>query len=99
LAVLAGVLGLSTPQATPQAAQQVAALLRAAQDDAQPRETLQTASGLADREHFRQAYLEPLLNAGWLERTLPEKRTSPHQRYRLAAAARTWLHAYTLPSA
>lgn len=81
------------------AAQQVAAILRAAEDEAQPRETLQTALGLADREHFRQAYLEPLIKAGWLERTLPKKRTSPHQRYRLAEAGRTWLHAYTLPSA
>ncbi len=37
------------------------------------------------------AYLEPLLTAGWLERTLPDKPTSPNQRYRIGEAGRAWL--------
>jgi len=95
LSELAAILGLSTPQATPQVATQVAKVLAAA-DEPQPREALQQATGILDREHFRNAYLEPLLAAGWLERTIPEKPTSPNQRYRLTEKGRAWLA--TLPT-
>jgi predicted HTH transcriptional regulator len=87
---LAEALGLPTPQATPQAATQVAKLLEAA-GEVQTRELLQRAAGMADREHFRKTYLEPLLTAGWIERTLPDKPTSPHQRYRLTEKGQAWL--------
>ncbi len=96
LSELATILGLSTPQATPQVATQVAKALAAA-DETQAREALQQAAGILDREHFRNAYLEPLLVAGWLERTLPDKPTSPNQRYRLTEKGRAWLA--TLPKA
>lgn len=46
---------------------------------------------LAHREHFRKAYLEPLVTAGWLERTIPDKPTSPNQKYRLTEKGRAWL--------
>ena len=46
------------------------------------RSELQQAAGLKDREHFRQAYLEPLLATGWLEMTIPDKPRSSKQRYR-----------------
>jgi hypothetical protein len=62
-------------------------------EEPHPREALQEAAGINDREHFRKAYLEPLLTAAWLERTIPEKPTSPNQRYRLTAKGRTWLDA------
>lgn len=94
LSELATILGLSTPQATPQVATQVAtqvAKVLTAADGPEPREVLQQAAGILDREHFRNAYLEPLLAAGWLERTLPAKPTSPNQRYRLTEKGRTWL--------
>jgi hypothetical protein len=52
---------------------------------------LQAATGLTDREHFRKAYLEPLLAAGWLEMTLPDKPQSPRQRYRTTKQGRTVL--------
>ena len=53
---------------------QVGKLLRAA---AEPpiREHLQDALGLQNREHFRQTYLEPLLTARWMDRTIPDKPT------------------------
>lgn len=40
--------------------------------------------GLANREHFRKAYLEEALRRGRIERTLPDKPNSRNQRYRLA---------------
>ncbi len=81
---VAEALGIPTAQA--------AKVLSAA--DAEPgktRDELQTAADIAHREHFRKAYLEPLVAAGWLERTLPDKPTSPNQKYRLTAKGRAWL--------
>jgi predicted transcriptional regulator len=46
---------------------------------------------MKDREHFRQAYIEPLVNAGWIERTIPDKPTSRLQKYRLTDKGRYWL--------
>jgi ATP-dependent DNA helicase RecG len=46
------------------------------------RDELQRASGIKDREHFRKRYLEPLLTAGWLEMTIPDKPRSSKQKYR-----------------
>jgi hypothetical protein len=43
------------------------------------------------REHFRKAYIDPLVTAGWLERTIPDKPTSRLQKYSLAAKGRAWL--------
>jgi ATP-dependent DNA helicase RecG len=90
LTELATALGLSTPQATPQVAQQAAALLGAAIEP-ESRDALQASLGLEDREHFRKTYLEPMLTAAWLERTIPDKPTSPKQKYRITARGRTWL--------
>ena len=78
-----------TPQITEQVSEQVGeqvtpqviAVLEAART-ARNREELQRAVGLRDREHFRKAYLEPLLVAGWLEMTIPDKPRSSKQRYR-----------------
>jgi hypothetical protein len=85
---VAEALGIPTAQATAQAAKVLSAA------DAEPgktRDELQTAADIAHREHFRKAYLEPLVAAGWLERTLPDKPTSPNQKYRLTAKGRAWL--------
>ena len=90
LGELAQALRLPTPQATPQVAQQAAAMLKIAVKP-QPRDVLQAAFGLDDREHFRKTYLEPLLAAGWLERTIPDKPTSRNQRYQLGEESRRWL--------
>jgi ATP-dependent DNA helicase RecG len=70
-----------TPQVTPQATPQVVAVLKAART-ASSREELQKAVDLKDRRHFRKAYLDSLLGAGWLEMMIPEKPRSPKQSYR-----------------
>ena len=75
------------PQVTPQVTPQVVAILEAAQAPSN-RSGLQEAAGLKDREHFRLAYLEPLLDAGWLEMTIPDKPRSSNQRYRTTDAGR-----------
>ncbi len=92
LSSLGAALGIPTPQATPQVAQQVAKALAVATEPV-ARETLQEAMAMKDREHFRQTYLEPLIAAGWLERTIPDKPTSPNQKYRLTDKGRAWLAA------
>ncbi|HET7584942.1 MAG TPA: ATP-binding protein [Gemmatimonadaceae bacterium] len=91
LSDIASVLGVTTPQVTPQVATQVLRIIEAARTAPASREELQRATNLSDRKHFRTAYLEPLVKAGWLERTIPEKPTSRLQRYRLGEPARTWL--------
>jgi ATP-dependent DNA helicase RecG len=40
---------------------------------------------------FQKTYLEPLISAGWIERTILDKPTSPNQRYRLTEKGRAWL--------
>lgn len=72
-----------TQQVTPQ----VVAILKAA---ARPctRSELQRAGRLKAREHFRKAYLEPLLATRWLEMTIPEQPRSSRQRYRMTAAGK-----------
>ena len=71
----------ATPQAGPQATPQVVALLNAACEP-MSRQELQDAIAVADRKHFVRAYLSPLHRAGWLEMTIPDKPSSPNQRYR-----------------
>jgi len=87
---LSEALGVATPQATPQVAAQVARALQAAVQEVS-RESLQKAMEMKDREHFRKAYLEPLLAVGWLGRTIPDKPTSPNQKYRLTDKGQAWL--------
>ena len=65
---------LSAPHVTPQ----VVAVLEAAQREISAPE-LQAAAALKDRVHFLKGYLEPMLAAGWLERTIPDKPRSRNQ--------------------
>ena len=88
---LASALGLPIAQVTPQVTVQVEKVLGATANEARSREELQTATGMMDREHFRKAYVEPLVTTGWLERTIPDKPTSRLQKYRLTAKGRDWL--------
>jgi hypothetical protein len=46
------------------------------------RQPLRDALGLKDDKHFREAYLQPALDAGLIEMTIPEKPQSSKQRYR-----------------
>jgi predicted HTH transcriptional regulator len=84
------VLGLAAGQATPQAAAQAVVGLEVAREPVS-REALQEAFDIKDREHFRTTFLEKFLSGGWLERTIPDKPTSPNQKYRLTDKGRAWL--------
>ncbi len=73
------------PQVAPQVTPQVAGVLEAARTPASAAD-LQRASGLKDRVHFLRAYLQPCLETGWLQRTIPDKPRSRMQRYRITPA-------------
>ena len=77
----------ATSDTTPQVTPPVERLLRAC---AKPslRTELQTALALSDRKHFRTQHLDPALNAGLIERTIPAKPNSRLQKYRLTAKGR-----------
>ncbi len=50
------------------------------------RQQIQDATGLKHENHFRNVYLIPALQAGWIEMTIPDKPRSSKQRYRLTPA-------------
>jgi ATP-dependent DNA helicase RecG len=80
----------AVPQATPEVTPEVARILPPCATAKSKRE-LQLATGIRDEKHFREAYLRPALEAGLLERTIPEKPQSSKQRYRLTAKGHEWL--------
>ena len=45
-------------------------------------------AGRKNRTKFRNQVIRPLLDAGWIEMTIPDKPTSRKQRYRTTAAGR-----------
>jgi hypothetical protein len=49
------------------------------------REQIREALGLRDDKHFRLAFLNPALDAGLIEMTIPDKPRSSKQKYRLTA--------------
>jgi ATP-dependent DNA helicase RecG len=63
----------------------------AAADQAVPRAVLQNAAQLHDREHFAKEHLQPLLTAGLIEMTIPDKPRSSKQKYRLTDKGRAIL--------
>lgn len=72
-----------TPQVTPEVAPEVR-LLHVLVGE-MSRQQLQQALGLKDQKHFRTAYLQPALDAGLIEMTIPERPQSGKQKYRLTA--------------
>ena len=77
-----------TPHVAPQVTPQVVALLKKVSGE-MTRQELTDALGLKDRKHFGDAYLQPALEAGLLEMTIPEKPQSSKQRYRVTELGRT----------
>jgi hypothetical protein len=57
---------------TDQVGDQVTRILRALSDGELGSSELMTALGLSHRPTFRKNYLDPALEAGWIERTHPE---------------------------
>jgi len=55
------------------------------------RAELMEAAGLKDRMHFVNEYLQPALELGLIELTIPDKPRSSKQRYRLTVAGRRWI--------
>ena len=79
------------PHMYPTCKPEIKAILCYAALEEKTREELQVAAGINDREHFRKHYLQPLLSAGLLERTVPDKPRSPKQRYVTTAAGRAMI--------
>lgn len=78
-----------TDQVTDQLTEQVKQLLIAAVGE-KSREELMATVGLKARVNFSRNYLEPALEAGLLERTLPGSPNSPTQKYRLTDKGRSF---------
>ncbi|QEY59730.1 hypothetical protein FXF61_11435 [Pseudomonas sp. C27(2019)] len=73
-----------SPQDTPQAVREILDRFTGLSifcQQPRSRAELQEFCALKDREHFRKAVLVPLLEAGWLQRSLPDKPNSPKQKY------------------
>lgn len=83
------VTGQVTGQVAGQVSDEVARLVMVLEGEAS-RTALQEALGLRHRDHFRDAYLTPAIDAGLVEMTLPDKPTSSKQRYRLTTAGAAW---------
>jgi len=76
------VTGEATGEVTAEVASEVIAVL-AVLDTPLSRSDLQEALGLKSQAHFRDRYLNPALDGGWIERTQPDAPKSPTQKYRL----------------
>jgi hypothetical protein len=55
------------------------------------REDLQAALKLQDRKSFRELYLNPALEQGLIEMTIPDKPRSSRQRYRVTEKVKAFL--------
>jgi len=69
-------------QVTMQVTTQVEALIKIFSGE-HTRQDLQDKLNLANRENFRQNYLQPSLDEGLIELTIPDKPKSSKQKYRL----------------
>lgn len=81
----------STDQVIDHVSDQVASLIRVLGDHELGGAALLNALGLSHRPTFRENYLNPALEGGWVERTQPDSPRSPTQRYRLTRKAQLWL--------
>ena len=52
---------------------------------------IMSLEGRTNRTKFRRQVLRPLIDAGWLEMTIPDKPTSGRQKYRLTEEGRNIL--------
>ncbi len=82
---------VSTDQACDQVTDQVTVLIEAMGWSERGRADLMRVLVLSHRPTFRENYINPALDGGWIERTQPESPRSPTQRYRLTEKGRRWL--------
>ncbi len=86
---------VSTDQVNDQVADQVAppiaSLIRAIGTVELGATNAMQTLGLSHRPTFRNNYLNPALEGGWIERTQPDSPRSPTQRYRLTSKGLGWL--------
>ena len=75
----------STPQVSPQVTLQVRMLLDVLGNDVLSAAEIMERLTLRDRNSFRKRYLEPALENGLIEMTIPDKPRSRNQRYRITA--------------
>ena len=69
-----------------------AAILCLLNDVEMTRTDLLSRLGLSNETRNVRRYLDPLIDAGLVERTIPDKPTSRLQRYRITDAGRTYLN-------
>ncbi len=55
------------------------------------RTEIQSVLALKHEDHFREAYLRPALDEGFIEMTIPDKPRSRLQKYRLTSKGKAWL--------
>ena len=79
-----------TDQVGDQVTDQVARLLKKIGKTERSASDLIKAVGLSHRPTFRENYLKPALESGWIELTQPKAPRSPTQRYRLTDKGRRW---------
>lgn len=78
---------MTRPEVTPEATPQVERLAGVLAGE-MTRADLMAALSLKDRMHFSQEYLQPTLELGLIEMTLPDKPRSSRQKYRLTEKGR-----------
>ena len=92
----------SHPEAAPQVTPQVVAPAERVLSEAEiallrfcltarERAEMQAHLQMSDAKHLRTRYLKPLLQAGWLEMTEPDRPNSPTQQYRTTVAGQAAL--------
>ena len=90
LPVHEGFAGEVTPEVTHEVAGEVQKLLNVIIGE-MSRKDIQSALGLKHEDHFREAYLHPALDRGFIEMTIPDKPRSRLQKYRLTSKGKGWL--------
>ena len=91
LRMILDAISTATPQVAPQVTPQVKRMLEAMQGE-MTRGQLQSVLDLHDRKSFRERYLQPALQEGLIEMTIPDKPNSRSQKYRLADKGRNRDH-------
>lgn len=91
LPVHEGFAGEVAPEVTGEVTGEVIKLLGAMKGEMK-RTEMQSALTLKHEDHFREAYLRPALDAGFIEMTIPDKPRSRLQKYRLTGKGKAWLN-------